>query len=321
VQEGRENRSYELLVYAAIIPALPNLSSADLRLIRSNQARRAALAAVIGAADDLLAERDEGPAAFPATVLGSNQQHPIEPAGEFGARPTAPDMQPPSPTEPSLAPEPQAGDATTKGRNLRTPAAILAGLAIVALVVAVVLEPSSNSTHVAATKTSTSLASPKDAPTTQPPPAVAPSPPTSANPDATVPDTQNVTVPDDIAPPLLITPPTTEACPLGTVTVAVGQVQAQQSPSDPTSWDVAISGTLTNRTNTAIVVPAVNVTITTSGGDEPAYGDSNSSQLAPGQTGNWSATSYVSSTARPTATAQPGTWVWADSRYAECPSG
>jgi hypothetical protein len=97
-------------------------------------------------------------------------------------------------------------------------------------------------------------------------------------------------------------------------------VQAQPSASDPTSWDVTVTGTLTNATNTPIDVPAVDVTITTSSGDEAAYGDSNSSQLAPGQGGDWNASSFVSSTTKPTATAGPGKWVWADSQYAECPA-
>jgi hypothetical protein len=83
---------------------------------------------------------------------------------------------------------------------------------------------------------------------------------------------------------------------------------------------VSITGTLTNGTAQPVIASSVNVTITTSSGDEPAYGDTHSSDLAPGQSANWDATSYVSSTAWPTATAQPGRWVWADSQYAQCPT-
>ena len=135
-----------------------------------------------------------------------------------------PEVDPWVSPEPLLVGELLPRDPTPRRRNIKTPVAIAAGLAIIAL--AALVWPgvlSSRSTHVAATKTPTSLGPSKDAQTVQ------------------------------------------------------------------------------------------------RNGDEPAYGDADSSQLAPGQTTTWDATSYVSSTTRPTATPDRG--VWLDSHYADCPSG
>ena len=274
-QEEREERSSDLLIYAEIIPVLPNFSTADLHVIGSHGARQQALATVIRAGGDLLAERGEG----------------------------------------------TAGDAPAKRRNIKTPIAIVAGIAILALVAALVWPKamSGKATHVAATKTPTSLGPSTDAQTAQPP--LPPSPAAGA------PTPAPVATPDNGAPghrvePLPNSPPVTQlGCPAGQVTAAVSQVQDQQRPGAPTSWDVTVTGTLTNGTATPIVAPSVNVTITTSSGNQPAHGDSNSSHLAPGQSTNWTATSHVSSTTFPTATAQPAKWAWADPQYARCPSG
>ncbi len=302
-------RPYDLLVYSEIIPVLPNFSTADLRLIGSHEARQEALSTVLRAVDELLAER------------GASRQEPVDEFGESRTEMPTPEVDPWVSPEPLLVGEPLPGDPTPRRRNIKTPVAIAAGLAIIAL--AALVWPgvlSSRSTHVAATKTPTSLGPSKDAQTVQPsPPASTPQPASAPAPTVTTPDDA---VPDVTVEPLPTSPPTTKvACPSGNVTAAVSQVQAQQSPDDRSSWNMTITGTLRNGTNTSVDAPAIDVTITGSNGDEPAYGDADSSQLAPGQTTTWNATSYVSSTTRPTATATPDRWVWLDSHYADCPSG
>ena len=274
-QEEREERSHDLLIYAEIIPVLPNFSTADLHVIGSHGARQQALATVIRAGGELLAERGEG----------------------------------------------TAGDSPTKRRNIKTPMAIVAGIAILAVVAALVWPKATSrkATHVVTTKTPTSLGPSTDAQTAQPPlpaatPAAASTPAPVATPDNGVPG-------HPVEPLATSSPATQPGCPAGKVTAAVSQVQDQQRPGAPTSWDVTVTGTLTNGTATPVVAPSVNVTITTSSGNQPAQGNSTSSHLAPGQSTNWTATSHVSSTTFPTATAQPAKWTWADSHYAQCPSG
>ena len=324
MQEEREKRPHDLLICAEIVPVLPNLSTEDRQLVRFHQSRQLALVTVIRAVDDLLADRTGRRSAIvPSTILASNQPAPLDTSGEAPAHATD-DVQEWAAVGSWSDPEPSASHSKAKTRRLKTPVAIVAALVMLAVVAALGLRAvSSSSTHVAATKTPARAGTPKDAQTSQPPAPTSAAPPPAAAPPTTVPnDAAEGTVPDYAVPPLAAATPTTAVvCPAGRVTATVNQVQAQQSPSDATAWDMTITGTLTNGTVTPIVTPSVNVTITTSNGTEPAYGDSNSSQLAPGQSASWNATSYVSSTTRPSATAQPGTWAWADPRYADCPSG
>jgi len=329
VQQERPERPQELLIHAEIVPLLPSLSTADRRLIHSDAPRSQALAAVIRAADELLAEATGKPVNFGAAmILSSNPPAASDVPGEAPIPARTREAQLWGPSEWSLEPDPAAKGSTAKGstakgRRLTTPLAIAAGLVLLALVVAGALTAvSKSSTHVATTKTTATTGARTDVTGTPPPSPTAPGPPPAAAPGATGPDdTVNTAVPDFAVPPLPAAPPTTQVvCPAGKVTAAVRKVQAQQSASDSTGWDVTVTGTVTNGTNTPIIAPSVDVTVRTNSGEEPAYGDSDSSQLGPGQTGTWTATSYVSSTTPPTATAQPGKWVWADSRYEECPT-
>jgi hypothetical protein len=316
LQQERKERPHELLIYADIIPVLPNLSAANWQSVRSYGARHQAVAMVIRAADELLDGRPRAAAALaPATILGSSQ---------------------PARTSET---EPPAITSIRKTHRLRTPVAI--GAALLALAVVAVLglgAVSKSPTHVAATKTPASTGPQTDA-TNAPPPTPTTTAPSGVEATATtvagdtgagtvpvatattvVGDTEADRVPDYAVSPLPAAPPTTQVvCPAGKVTAAARKVQALQSPSDPTGWDVTVTGTLTDGTAAPIIAPSVIVTIVTSEGDEPAYGDSNPSELAAGRTANWNATSYVSSKTPPTATAEPDRWVWADSRYADCP--
>ena len=310
VQQEQKERPHELLICAEIVPVLPNLSVEDRRSVCSYGPRHQAVATIVRAANELLAEATGGrtTVARPA-ILASNQR----------ALPDVPGEEPGSPPET----EPAERASRAKTRRLRVPVAIGAALLTLALLAALGLGAASNSsTHVAATKTPPSTGSQADANTPPPPTPTSAAPSAVEAPAATAADgTANTAVPDYAVPPLAGAPPSTGVvCPAGKVTVAVREVRARQSATDPTGWDVSAVGTLTNGTATPIIAPSVNVTIATSDGDDPAYGDSNSSQLDPGQTGNWNATSYVSSKTTPTATAQPGRWVWADSRYADCPT-
>ena len=173
-----------------------------------------------------------------------------------------------------------------------------------------------------ATHVATKASTPTEAATALPSVSTSTPPPSVDSSATTVPDASADGAGSDVVVPSLPgAPPAPSAdCPAGKVTAVVSQVQAQQSPSDPTGWDVIVRGTLTNGTATPIVAPTVKVTITTSSGDEPAYGDTTNGDLAAGQSVDWSANSYVSSSTKPTATAQPDRWAWADPKYGECPS-
>src|SRR6266568_1085585 len=137
VQETRDERPHDLLIYAEIVPLLPSLSAADRRLIHSDAARSQALATVIRAADELLAEATGKPVNFGAAmILSSNPPAASDAPGEAPIPARTREAQPWGPPECSLEPDPAAKGSTAKGRRLTTPLAIAAGLVLLALVVA-----------------------------------------------------------------------------------------------------------------------------------------------------------------------------------------
>jgi hypothetical protein len=130
---------------------------------------------------------------------------------------------------------------------------------------------------------------------------------------------------DPTLPPTTVTDPpttTTVACPTGAPNAFATATDAEQPDPEysPDEWDVTVHGTIKNNGTSTVDLSSIEVAINPTG--ETATGFPDATELRPGASTGFTATTYVTSSIRPAAgSVTLDGWTWGDYEFYDCGNG